>query len=218
LQKGGISLTRITKKPDIRRNEILDSAQELFNSKGYEKTSINDIANETGVAKGTIYHYFKTKEEIFDAIVERYFNGIINAAKKIVEDKSIDTMNKIEQMMFAEYNLDMGNMELFKQLHTWTNLEMNQKSFIYMIKFYSPILAEVIKQGIEDGLFSTDYPLEGVRLIMTEYRMLFDKAHFEWNKEEAVNMAKAHQDIIECSLRAKKGSFQFITDMVTQYF
>lgn len=57
---------RFSKKPDERKNEILDAAEMLFGTKGYSKTTNNDILNEVGIAKGTFYYYFQSKEEVMD--------------------------------------------------------------------------------------------------------------------------------------------------------
>lgn len=63
---------RITKEPEERKQEILDMAVKLFNEKGYEKTSIADIANAIGVAQGLCYRYFPSKETLFDCAIEQY--------------------------------------------------------------------------------------------------------------------------------------------------
>ena len=59
-------MTRITKAPEERRQEIIDTAMKVFYEKGYEKTSISDIAKEMNVAQGLCYRYFSSKEELFD--------------------------------------------------------------------------------------------------------------------------------------------------------
>jgi len=56
-------MMRIVKEYDERRNEIIDTAKKLFITKGYNKSSVNDILNEIGIAKGTFYYYFASKEE-----------------------------------------------------------------------------------------------------------------------------------------------------------
>ncbi len=59
-------MVRVTKEYDQRLQELLDTARQLFFEIGYEKTSVNDIIDRVGVAKGTFYHYFKTKEDLLD--------------------------------------------------------------------------------------------------------------------------------------------------------
>ena len=58
---------RTVKEHDARKNEIIDTAAALFTDKGYDQCSINDILNSIGIAKGTFYHYFKSKEDVLDA-------------------------------------------------------------------------------------------------------------------------------------------------------
>lgn len=62
---------RIVKEADVRKNEILDAAGILFSEKGYDNTSVTDIMNAVGIAKGTLYHHFKSKEDIMDALIKR---------------------------------------------------------------------------------------------------------------------------------------------------
>ena len=65
-------MTRITKAPEERRQEIIDTAMKVFYEKGYEKTAIADIAREMHVAQGLCYRYFSSKEELFDTALDQY--------------------------------------------------------------------------------------------------------------------------------------------------
>ncbi|MFR5584142.1 MAG: TetR/AcrR family transcriptional regulator [[Clostridium] scindens] len=62
---------RIVKEANERKNEILDAAAALFAQKGFDHTSTSEIMEAVGIAKGTLYHHFKSKESIMDAIIER---------------------------------------------------------------------------------------------------------------------------------------------------
>lgn len=73
---------RIIKEADIRKNEILDAAGILFTEKGYENTSVTDIMNAVGIAKGTLYHHYKSKEDILNALIKRQTDDIFLSAKK----------------------------------------------------------------------------------------------------------------------------------------
>ena len=63
---------RVTKEPEVRKQEILDTALKLFGENGYEKTSISDIAKAIGIAQGLCYRYFPSKEALFDSAIEQY--------------------------------------------------------------------------------------------------------------------------------------------------
>ncbi len=68
---------RVTKEPEVRKQEILDAALRIFGEKGYEKTSITDIAREIGVAQGLCYRYFPSKEALFDSAIEQYADILV---------------------------------------------------------------------------------------------------------------------------------------------
>ena len=67
--KDGDEKMRVVKEHDERKQEIIDTANRLFSKKGYSQCSINDILNEIGIAKGTFYHYFRSKEDVLDAVI-----------------------------------------------------------------------------------------------------------------------------------------------------
>jgi len=61
-------MVRITKEYHVRKNELLDTAQELFFTQGYEQTTVETIIQKVGVSKGTFYYYFKSKEDLLDKL------------------------------------------------------------------------------------------------------------------------------------------------------
>lgn len=80
-------MARIVKEHDERRNEIIRTAAVLFSQKGYEKYSVNDIRNAIGIAKGTFYYYFKSKEDVLDAAVEQISEQVLMQVQKIAAKK-----------------------------------------------------------------------------------------------------------------------------------
>ena len=86
---------RIVKEHEERKNEILDTAEILFEEKGYDKCSVNDILNRIGIAKGTFYHYFRSKEELLDAIIDRTAERMIGKAKAVSKEEELSPEDKI---------------------------------------------------------------------------------------------------------------------------
>ncbi len=70
---------RIVKDPEVRKKEILTGALRVFSRKGYDKTTITDIAKELGISQGLCYRYYSSKEEIYDAVLEEYSDYIVNS-------------------------------------------------------------------------------------------------------------------------------------------
>ncbi|NLH02052.1 MAG: TetR/AcrR family transcriptional regulator [Clostridiales bacterium] len=93
---------RISKEPDERRQEIIETALELFSEKGYEDTTIQDIAERMNVSPGLCYRYFKSKTELFAATSEYYATQAVEQIKiPISQDiPAIDKFNLVINRMF----------------------------------------------------------------------------------------------------------------------
>ena len=74
------------KKNDVVRAEILKAAERVFQKWGSTKTTMEDIAREAGKGKSTLYYYYESKEEIFDAVVTTEFERILQKAKALAEN------------------------------------------------------------------------------------------------------------------------------------
>ena len=94
-------MARITKAPEERRQEIVETAERLFREVGYGKCSVEMIIREIGVAKGTFYYYFKSKEEILGAIVERTIAGLEEMAQAIADDPDRDALAKLALLLLS---------------------------------------------------------------------------------------------------------------------
>ena len=82
---------RVVKEPDERKQEILEAALRVFARKGYDKTSISDIAGEIGISQGLCYRYFPSKEVIYDVALDMYAEYIAqqNLSRFYVKDRNI---------------------------------------------------------------------------------------------------------------------------------
>ena len=204
---------RVSKDPEERRKEILDRAEMLFITKGYSKTTVNDILQMVGIAKGTFYYYFKSKEEVMDAIVMRFINLGVEAAKDVALDPNFRAPEKIFQILMAQSPDTSRKEEMIEQLHQANNVEMHQKSLVETILHLTPILTEVVEQGIKEGSFKTPYPKEVVEFLLASSQFMFDTGIFQWQPQEIIQKAKAFAYIAETVLGAEKGSFGYITKM-----
>ena len=89
---------RVTKEPEVRKQEILDTALKLFGENGYEKTSITDIAKAIGVAQGLCYRYFPSKEALFDSAIEQYADVLVEQFVGAEKDNHKTLRQIIEDM------------------------------------------------------------------------------------------------------------------------
>lgn len=125
---------RIVKEYEERRKEILETAERLFLTKGYTKTTVNDILKEIGIAKGTFYHYFKSKEEVMDEIIMRIIKEDVTKAKRIVSNPDIPVLDKLFKILM-EQSPKSGDVKekMIQQFHQPNNAEMHQKSLVQSI-------------------------------------------------------------------------------------
>lgn len=207
---------RISKDPEERRSEILDTAERLFTVKGYSQTAMMDIANEIGIAKGTLYYHYTSKEEVMEAIILRTLTGRVERAKQLIADTNMKAVDKLFLMLSGQNSDESKRQEdeLAEQFHQPENSEMHQKSMKQVILLMAPVLAEVVKQGVDDKIFSTEYPLESVEVLLASSSILFDKEMFHWTEEESKRKARAFVSAIERILGAEKGCFDDILQLI----
>ena len=157
-------MARIVKEHDERRSEILDVAQELFYTKGYEKTSIKDIIDGVGIAKGTFYHYFSSKIQLLDELVERMLVQTVQMVAPIVNDETLDALEKFHLFFGTIENWKIENKVFLKELlqvfYDDDNALLRHKLKTTSIAATIPPLSKIIWQGIEEGIFDTAYPDE----------------------------------------------------------
>ncbi|PGD98195.1 TetR/AcrR family transcriptional regulator [Bacillus wiedmannii] len=206
---------RTVKEYEERRKEILETAERLFLTKGYTKTTVNDILKEIGIAKGTFYHYFKSKEEVMDEVIMRIIKEDVTKAKRIVSNPDIPVLDKLFKILM-EQSPKSGDVKekMIEQFHQPNNAEMHQKSLVQSIIHLSPVLTEVLEQGIEEGIFSTPYPQEIIELLLSSAQVIFDDGLFQWKPEEMMRRAKAYIKMMEVSVGAKEGSFDYMIEVL----
>ncbi|ERI09867.1 TetR/AcrR family transcriptional regulator [Aneurinibacillus aneurinilyticus] len=204
---------RVIKKAEERRNEILDAADELFGQKGFDGTSTNDILEKVGIARGTLYYHFKSKENIMDALIERYTVLLLGAAKEIAADKSIPINERIIRVVMA-LNINDGNgKEIIEHIHKPQNALMHQKIQKVIINSVPPILTEIIREGIEQGLFSTPYPYECMEMAVAYTNTIFDDDMVNMTNEERASRIQAFVFNIERLLGVESGSLMYMMKM-----
>ena len=92
---------RISKPPEVRRQELLDTAMALFTQKGYDETSMGDIARAAGVAQGLCYRYFDSKQKLFQEAMERYVEECCAAFLPVIHDRSRTIRERLGRMAAA---------------------------------------------------------------------------------------------------------------------
>ena len=199
-------IVRITKDPEERRIEIIKAALTLFIKKGFSKTTVSEIVESINVAQGTFYYYFDSKEKVLEAIVEVYVDRIKNSIQPIMQNSNLNALQKLEQISQAQLNI---NKQMNNNIHRIKGGDIHERIIRILVKKFVPIQAEVIEQGIHEGLLKSQYPLEITEIFMVAGNILFDPGIFQWSDSELEKRVNILIQLMEKAFEAKEGSFNF---------
>ncbi|MGD2247230.1 MAG: TetR/AcrR family transcriptional regulator [Candidatus Methanofastidiosia archaeon] len=197
-------MTRIVKNPEERRNELIDIAETLFIEKGYKDTTVEDIITKAQVAKGTFYYYFKSKNNILDAVIDQYIKEIGTFMKDIVLTDGVNAIEKIRNILkfFAEYNNNHN--KFFGYIHEEKNAHLHVKIEKKFVPVFVHSFADIIEEGVQQGVFNTLYPTEAA-LAFLSLAVQFGNTHQKYINMDDNKRVEAALDIIERILGAKPG-------------
>ena len=203
-------MARTVKRPEERRVEFLLTAQKLFIENGYYATSVDDIVGEMGVAKGLFYYYFKSKEDLVSQMVDLLWDGAKEDYLKIMDR---DDLNALEKLMI--YSSVRGEAKLqqtylvevlIKEPHSPLVQQLRDRGY----EILTPIMGDIISQGVEEGFFDTEYPYEAAAFLIHGAESLLS---IEIGDADAVIRAYVITlDIWERVLGAEKGTFMSLRD------
>lgn len=204
---GDAEQMRIVKEAQERKNEILDVAERLFATKGFDNTSTNDILNEIGIARGTLYYHFKSKEDILDAMIERITGRLLAGARSLVNQRELPVLQRLAMIIQALNISDEWGDKLMEQLHRPQNALMHQKMQERLLAEMNPLLTGLIEEGIAQGICRTDYPAEVVEMTFLYANTAFDDL-MEYSEEERRRKADAFIYNLERLLEMEQGSLR----------
>ena len=210
-------MKRVVKTADVRKAEILKIAGTLFQSQGYALTSVDEIVRQADIAKGTFYYYFKSKEEVLEAIIIDIVEEGATKARRILNEQSIPLLNRIMMAMMAQKPDFEGSEEIKEELHKVENVKLHRIYLREMIKKMTPILEPLMLEGIDQGIFSIEYPTECIESILLLGHMMFDDSDvFEWTSDEFPKKIQAFLSNMERLLGTKKGELEILMQMFGQ--
>lgn len=190
------------KSTEERQKEIVEAAKVLFFEKGYEQTSTVDIMRAVGIAKGTLYYHFSSKEEILDAMIESLTDDMAERALRVCQNDSLSVVERMVMIIGAISLDEKDSSAVMDAIHLPQNALLHQKSYKLMIEKVSPIMLEAVKKGIDEKIFQTEYPKSAVDMAMNYSLRAFDGQVDE-------DIIKGFIYNLERILGAKKGSLDY---------
>lgn len=210
------------------KNMILGSALELFSQKGYDKATIEDIVTNIGISKGAFYHYFKSKEDVVEAIADQYVDnimGIIDEMLRIEGLNPLEKLNKwIEVVQIKKKTRENERAVVKKVLKREENLFLENKITNKIKEKFTPRLKVLIDQGVEEGYFDVSNTQEFSEFFMynsirvnTSIDEILEKNE-EGSKGLIYEKLKYYELIFERVLKLKKGKLVIAESFMKKLF
>jgi AcrR family transcriptional regulator len=143
----------------VRRAELLDCAQRLFLSRGYERTTINDVISATRLSKGAFYHHFRSKEELLEAISSRFAQESLTFITALAADRTLNALQRLNRLLALgrEWKLEhIGELRaMFTTLLKPENAMLYHRIVEAVFAVLAPALAAIIADGKAEGIFDT---------------------------------------------------------------
>lgn len=140
-----------------RRTQIIEQAQLLFYTKGFENTSVNDIINAVGVSKGAFYHHFDSKQAVMLAVVDLLVSQTNDIIEPILEGQELNALQKFAKVLGAVngWKLEQRDemLAVAKVMLGDENHLFQQKMADGSLRQAAPFLAKIIEQGVEERIF-----------------------------------------------------------------
>lgn len=207
-------MKRVVKKPEERRRDILRAARALFQTNDYEKTTMNEVMDTLNIAKGTIYHYFASKEDLLQAVIEDLIQEELEKKQALLANPGFQAMTALEKMraLIASSDIAEENAALLNHLHSSGNTTFHARQLGQYLIDLAPIFAAVIQDGCDEGTFSTSHPLECAEYLLAGLQFLTDTGFYPWSAEQLTRRISAFPSLMETQLGAPAGSFRFLAE------
>jgi AcrR family transcriptional regulator len=182
--------------PEARPGELVAAARDLFTRGGFAATTVSDIARAAGVAKGTFYLYFESKEDIIDAVAEEIAGEMVSAlevAVGAVETGAVDKLLALGSTMVA-FAGDETAWDLAEAYHRPENRVVHDRMAVQMMDRLVPLVESVVKDGVEEGQFAVENPRRAAFFILGGLRAL------ESASDERADLPDALREGIDAAL------------------
>ncbi|WP_352426203.1 TetR/AcrR family transcriptional regulator [Aminomonas paucivorans] len=160
-----------------RRESILDAAEDLFLRQGYEGTSVHQVVQRVGIAQGTFYYHFPSKEAVLDALVERALHPFGEAAQtRATEDRP--PWERVVEVLSQVLRIRSERGPLMAYIHREGNLKLHETFLRRVKERFGPLLVSLLEEGMASGTLHVHAPEETASFLLVTAEYLFDSPHW----------------------------------------
>ncbi len=186
------------KYPEQTIEQILNISTTLFIENGYEKTTIQDIIDKLKMSKGAIYHHFKSKEEILEAVINRRSIYAREMLDNLVQNtKAENTKEKIKKILYeiaADAEIHAIDTILCSQIK---NPQFVVAGLQGTVNDDASFISKLFMEGVLDGSIETDYPIECAEIFMLLLNIWINPVLFNRELNETEKRLRSLQQIMK---------------------
>ncbi len=199
-------MPRINKPADVRSAEILAAAAILFRRHGVGAVSIDQIAREAGIAKGTFYLHFQSMKELLARMAEVTVATMAEEVERIIAATDASPPVTLIRALATLKAVERDHASLSQALDHPDNIELQERANIALVLKLGPLLADVIERGCKSGDFAVADPLSTIQFILAGQAFLLGNPRFGWSAEEQERRLMATLRLAERALGAHPDS------------
>lgn len=209
-----------------KRNEILDAAQKLIYMRGYTQMTIQGILEETGISKGAFYHYFNSKENLLEAVIDRMLDDGEHMLRQIADEAGLNALEKLQRFFETGGRWKAAQrgflMELVRVWYQDENSIVREKIYREGVSRTAPVLTQIFKQGLQEGSITTSFPDQLGEVVMclleslsqSFARQLLARERLEDAYENIRLTTKVYQEALERVLGVPAGSLTIVDNLI----
>ncbi|XCH80223.1 MAG: TetR/AcrR family transcriptional regulator [Candidatus Dehalobacter alkaniphilus] len=190
-------MSRIVKKPEERKEELLNIAEKLFMENGYEQTSIRDIYTQANGSFGMFYHHFKSKEEVLEEVSKRMAQTQFEKIKAISLNENQSSIEKLQSIVLSSI-LSMKECAINNSiLPFYKNPQLLVVQLHDTLGLAAEFFSYVIEEGMNDGTIPGTQPHELAQMILLFLNIWLNPLIYAWKTEELRNIFKYINDLLD---------------------
>ena len=196
--------------------QILDALQNLMESRSIQSISVSEVAQTAGMGKGSIYYYFPSKDAILDALIERNYEKPLETAKTLAGQTEISPFTRMAMIFQAcrssssEF-LRQEEKEPVSLTGAQEHAFIHQKYMAHLVSELKPVLAEIIRQGIDSGKIHFSDPAALAEIVLIVLTVKLDNTLVPSSRDGIEGTMRALVSLLEKGTENPAGSLNFLT-------
>ena len=199
-------MARRRRGTEERRAELLEAARKLFVRDGFAEISVSRIVREIGVAQGTFYYYFDSKEAVLDALIREHVQEMAGRLSEVASDSARDATRALQDMIRTELDFDSRRAS---ELGAIRGGDARTKLFAATLHTLAPIYAQVLARGQRAGAFPSAPEDLLAEIVVLATHSLFDRDLLGWTNREYARRRTALAGLISTVIGVRQGAFEF---------